>query len=453
MRLKKKSILKRAISFFISYSLIFNNLLYASLPIAASGNNKEAKVYNLEKEDEEIETNRNSSINLPRTSVDSEEFKYILSFIRENIMINKIINSEKFRKRFYNASNLKLEELTKLLEKSAKTIITQESNKTKEETKVRVLLYNEDNDVRGYSFNPNSNLETRTIGINIKNHNMTDSADLVETIFHESYDEKKHNNNEWSAIRFGRYARGLWDMVVRVNNFTYLGNSSNFTNINISDPRIEGATKETKKIYKKVKTLGYKAGIFNEAKIMARVLDYKWLEEYCKNNPNKCITKPEPSFSLIHYEIFFEDEKGGHIGFFADGFLKGIFKEGLIKPDDEINIEKHNQVIMDNLDDEIMREAIDLAIKEGIKKYGLTHHCQHFAMDDVMPRYNEIYNHRKMIAKLEVKLGDKIGGIKDEFGAGLDARPRAEFDNRPGGIGGGGWNPGAGGFGGGFGRF
>lgn len=53
MYLRKKLISGRITSFFVSYSLIFNNLLYASLPIVVSDNNKETKVYYNPEEDEE----------------------------------------------------------------------------------------------------------------------------------------------------------------------------------------------------------------------------------------------------------------------------------------------------------------------------------------------------------------------------------------------------------------
>ena len=347
-----------------------------------------------------IASKKRININTSHISESSKDFKYVLSSVRENILISKIINSKKFREKLSSLYRIKTEELIKLLEKSAETII-KESDKTKKVPKVRVLLYDQDNDVRGYSFSPNQN--TRIIGLNIRNHDMNDSTDLIETIFHECYDEEKHTDKEEAAIRFGQYARSLWDAIVRINKFNYIENGLEKMQESDQMRQIIKDTKETLEIYEKIKKQGDKAGVFNEAKIMARVLDNRVAEAICEARPEQrlCVPSDTSRRRLLHYEIFFEDDIGGHLGFHGGS---------QIRPDEAVNLSGYNQTVMEGLDDRAMREAFETARREGVRDYRLfRHNCQHFAMDDIMPRYERIMTQRMLGLRSDTeRLSDEI---------------------------------------------
>ena len=65
---------------------------------------------------------------------------------------------------------------------------------------------------------------------------------------------------------------------------------------------------------------------------------------------------------------------------------------------------------MEDLDDIVMREAFEAARREGVRDYKFfRHHCQHFAMDDIMPRYERIMTQRMLGLRSDTeRLSDEI---------------------------------------------
>ena len=65
---------------------------------------------------------------------------------------------------------------------------------------------------------------------------------------------------------------------------------------------------------------------------------------------------------------------------------------------------------MEDLDDRVTREAFEAARRGGVRKYNfLFHHCQHFAMDDIMPRYERIMTQRMLGLRSDT---ERLSGYK-----------------------------------------
>ncbi|GHU28288.1 hypothetical protein FACS1894152_5880 [Bacilli bacterium] len=217
-----------------------------------------------------IETSNYETVGNRYLSDDSPEFKGSIESMQEYLMTNRLMVDEEFRRELSSASNLKADELTSILEGLVGKIVNDglEKGDSKRKTKIRVVLYHRDDTVRGYSYDPDP--KTKVVGLNIKNINLADSADLIDTIFHECYDEKKHSKDEKSALRFGGYAAEVWNRILDINRANRLKNQK-IANLNREDSLIVRGGVETDEIYARAKK---GKGVLNErVEIWVRNLD------------------------------------------------------------------------------------------------------------------------------------------------------------------------------------
>jgi filamentous hemagglutinin len=72
-------------------------------------------------------------------------------------------------------------------------------------------LYNEGIENRGYAYQDNDG-GNKTIGINTKATDLTNSGEVIKNIFHETTPFAAHNDNEQTAINRGNTAEAIWEL-------------------------------------------------------------------------------------------------------------------------------------------------------------------------------------------------------------------------------------------------
>ncbi|MCX5781290.1 MAG: hypothetical protein NT145_01090 [Elusimicrobia bacterium] len=70
-------------------------------------------------------------------------------------------------------------------------------------------MYNNSDKTKGYSY---SNNGENTVGVNTKTTDLTNSGEIINTVFHETTNFDRHTKNEQTALNRGDTAEAIWGL-------------------------------------------------------------------------------------------------------------------------------------------------------------------------------------------------------------------------------------------------
>ena len=244
-------------------------------------------------------------------------------------------------------------------------------------------IYNNEEVTKGYAY---SGVEGEWIGFNTLSNDMTNPNAIINTLFHEASNKELHHKSKDDAYANNRGNSA--ESIFALKN--YQGKNTNTISTlewnqreNTRERLRGGGVLKEGNEYNTRAWIGQGSGSGerDNAEIRRRPLSFdqkgKW----------------EKGIDKMHHEhIFFEDEKGGNIGFTEDWSLKNISIKGKFFTETNPDvIAKYRETDGQHYDDAIMRKAVEDVKNSGsFKQYlPLIWDCQIF-VKDVKKRYKEL---------------------------------------------------------------
>ncbi|WP_300222128.1 filamentous hemagglutinin N-terminal domain-containing protein [uncultured Helicobacter sp.] len=289
--------------------------------------------------------------------------------------LSSLFSQEELLNSLNGATNLDSTQFQEILNEVAK--IASEENGFRATLKI----YNNEEVTKGYAY---SGVEGEWIGFNTLSNDITNPNAIINTIFHEASNKELHHSNDNYASNRGNSAESIFALknYANTNTNTISTLEWNQRETTRETLRGNGVLKEGNEYNTRAWSgQGSGSGERDNAEIRRRPLSFdqkgKW----------------EKGIDKMHHEhIFFEDEKGGNIGFTEDWSLKNISIKGKFFTETNPNvIAKYRETDGQHYDDAIMRKAVEDVKNSGsFKQYlPLIWDCQIF-VKDVKKRYKEL---------------------------------------------------------------
>ena len=308
------------------------------------------------------------------TSLFLEMYRYALI----DDTLSSLFSQEELLNSLNGVTNLDSTQFQEILNEVAK--IASEENGFRATLKI----YNNEEVTKGYAY---SGVEGEWIGFNTLSNDITNPNAIINTIFHEASNKELHHSNDNYASNRGNSAESIFALK------NYQGKNKN--TISTLEWNQRETTRETLR----------GSGILREGnEYNTRAWSGQGSGSGERDNaeirrrPLSGLGFLDPIFAKAHHEhIFFEDEKGGNIGFTAQSGMGifGVVHGKFFTETDPNVIAKYRETDGQHYDDAIMRKAVEdvkksmrflyyKAIGEG------KNNCQDF-VQDVKDRYYEIF--------------------------------------------------------------
>ena len=291
--------------------------------------------------------------------------------------LSSLFNQEELLNSLNGATNLDSTQFQEVLNEVVK--IASEDNGFRAPLKI----YNNEEVTKGYAY---SGVEGEWIGFNTLSNDMTNPNAIINTLFHEASNKELHHKSKDDAYANNRGNSA--ESIFALKN--YQGKNTNTISTlewnqreNTREALIGSGVLTKGNEYNRRAWIGQGSGSGerDNAEIRRRPLSFdqkgKW----------------EKGIDKMHHEhIFFEDEKGGNIGFTEDWSLKNISIKGKFFTETNPDvIAKYRETDGQHYDDAIMRKAVEDVKNSGsFKQYlPLIWDCQIF-VKDVKKRYKEL---------------------------------------------------------------
>ena len=311
--------------------------------------------------------------------------------------LSSLFNQEELLNSLNGATNLDSTQFQEILNEVVK--IASEDNGFN----APVKLYNNEEITKGYAY---SGVEGEWIGFNTLSNDMTNPNAIINTIFHETSNKELHHKSKDDAYANNRGNSA--ESIFALKN--YQGKNTNTISTlewnqreNTRERLRGGGVLREGNEYNTRAWIGQGSGSGerDNAEIKRRPLnnapDWTMLRNPVSNTQN-----------IWHEHIFFEDEKGGNIGFTTSGKSAVVntqhsAKSGLpyketktigefFTETDPNVIARYRETDGKHYDDAIMRKAVEDVKKSGKFYYynALGNNCQDF-VESVKNRYHEIF--------------------------------------------------------------